>query len=227
LDQDDVLRSRSLYQAGHYLYAAEAWPWAFQAERRVCRTLDQTGGARARAFKTVDKQLRRLYVSAYQSWLFNRVVAARIDALDLLWPGDLAYRHPQGAVFAVADPAVEQPRCDAQEISPSGPLFGYRMTQPTGDAGRMEADVLAEDGFALADFRSPGAHRVKGGRRPLRVPIADAAAEAGADEHGPFIQLRFFLPAGSYALSVVREICKSDPASAHTDAAGPTPWRAS
>ena len=81
---------------------------------------------------------------------------------------------------------------------------------PTGKAGQIEAAVLGDDGFTLDDFRSPGALRVKGGRRALRVPITDVATETATDEHGPYIELRFFLPAGSYALSAVREICKSD-----------------
>ncbi len=152
--------------------------------------------------------MKQFYISAYQSWLFNQVVAERIDALDQLLQGDLAWRHPQGAVFSVEDVAREQPRCDALEISPTGPLFGYRMTLPTGKAGEAEAAVLAQDGFTAEDFRQPGALRVKGARRPLRVPIADAEAEAGTDEHGAYIELRFFLPAGSYALSIVHEITK-------------------
>ncbi len=209
-DEGDLLRARQLYQAGQYAAAAEAWPWAFRMERRVCRALVKTKGSRARAFRSIDKEVRRFYVSAYQSWLFNRVVADRIDELDRLWVGDLAYRHPQGAVFRVEDLAAEQPRCDAMEISPSGPLFGYRMSQPDGRAGEMEAAVLATDGFSLEDFRAPGAHRIKGARRPLRVPMVETAAEAGSDEHGTYLELRFFLPAGSYALSVIREICKSD-----------------
>jgi tRNA pseudouridine13 synthase len=211
-DDGEVLEARQLYERGEYAKASDAWPWAFHNERRACRTLAKTKGSRQRAFKAIDKNVRRFYISAYQSWLFNRVVADRIDELDRLWPGDLAYRHPQGAIFAVQDVQVEQPRCDVMEISPSGPLFGYRMSQPTGRAGEIEAAVLAADNLALADFRSPGAHRIKGGRRALRVPITDVSAEAGSDEHGPFIELRFFLPAGSYALCVVREICKDDPA---------------
>jgi tRNA pseudouridine13 synthase len=219
LDEGPVLAARQFYEQGDYEAAARAWPWPFRVERRACRVLAQTKGSRTRAFKAIDNELKRFYISAYQSRLFNRVVAQRIDALDQLWPGDLAWRHPQGAVFSVDDVAREQPRCDAQEISPTGPLFGYRMSQPTGRAAEMEAAVLKEDGLALADFRAAGVHRIKGARRPLRVPIADVSAEAGSDEHGPFIELRFFLPAGSYAVMVVREICKSDISDEGGDAA--------
>jgi tRNA pseudouridine13 synthase len=209
LDEGGVLAARQFYEHGDYREAAKAWPWVFHAERLACRTL-AGGASKAKAFRRIDKELKTFYVSAYQSRLFNQVAARRIDALDELWSGDLAWRHPQGAVFAVDDVVREQPRCDAQEISPTGPLFGYRMSQPTGKAGEMEAAVLAEDGVTLEDFRQPGGMRIKGARRPLRVPLADVSAEAGADKHGEYIALRFFLPAGSYALCVVREICKSD-----------------
>lgn len=214
LDNGDVLRARQLYEKGKYRQAGEAWPWVFHNERRACRSLAKTDGSRSRAFKAVDKNVKRFYISAYQSRLFNHVAAARIDELDRLWPGDLAYRHPQGAIFTVEDLDIEQQRCDALEISPSGPIFGYRMNLPTGRAAEIEVGVLAEDGLKLEDFRSPGIHRIKGGRRALRVPITEARAESGADEHGPFIELRFFLPAGSYATCVVREICKADPVDA-------------
>jgi len=208
-DYGEALRARQLYETGRYEEASRTWPWAFRAERNACRILAK-GGTKAKAFRSIDKALKRFYTSAYQSWLFNRVVAERIDALDVLWQGDLAWRHPQGAVFTVEDVAVEQPRCDAFEISPSGPLFGYRMTQPTGPAGEMEAALLKEEGFTLQDFRSPGGERIKGARRPLRVPLAEGACDAGSDQYGPYIELRFFLPSGSYALSVMREICKLD-----------------
>lgn len=209
LDEGDILRARRLYEEGDLESAASAWPYTFHVERRICRTLAKTG-SKARAFRAIDKQLKRFYVSAYQSRLFNRVVAARMDSLDRIRMGDLAYLHEKGAVFAVEDVEAEQPRCDAFEISPSGPLFGYRMTQPTGRPGEIEAAVLAEEGIALEDFRSPGAQRVKGARRPLRVPLREASVDTGEDEHGAFIELLFFLPAGSYALTVIREICRSD-----------------
>ncbi|MHC4836225.1 MAG: tRNA pseudouridine(13) synthase TruD, partial [Planctomycetota bacterium] len=42
----------------------------------------------------------------------------------------------------VEDAAVEQPRCDAFEISPTGPLIGNRMKSLTGPAGEIENPLL-------------------------------------------------------------------------------------
>jgi len=148
-------------------------------------------------------------VSAYQSQLFNQVVAQRLESIDRLWPGDLAWRHPQGAVFAVEDLEREQPRCDAFEISPTGPLFGYRMTEPRGKAGEMEAAILAAERMTPEDWRQGTQFKVKGARRPLRFQPHDVSVEAGRDASGDYIELRFRLESGCYATTVLREICKS------------------
>ena len=158
----------------------------------------------------MDRAIKRLYVSAYQAWLFNQVVAARIDGLDRLMVGDLAWRHANGAAFLVEDAAEEQPRCDAFEISPSGPLFGYRMTEAQGEPGDMERQPLLDAGLTPEDFRAPAAQKARGARRPLRFGLADVVVDSGQDGDGPYIELRFALPSGCYATTVLREVCKAD-----------------
>ena len=39
-----------------------------------------------------------------QSRLFNQVVAERLDSIDRLMDGDLAYKHDNGAVFPLFQP---------------------------------------------------------------------------------------------------------------------------
>ncbi len=209
-DRGDVLKARRLYEEGKYDEAARTWPYPFADARRACLAMARTDGSHKRAFFAVDKAMKRLYLSAFQSYLFNQVVAERIDSLDRLEAGDLAYRHANGAVFSVKDPAVEQPRADSFEISPSGPLYGFRMTEPEGRPAEIEGRVLASQGFTPRDFRIPGAHKVKGARRPLRFPPRECDVTTGADERGSFYEFRFFLESGCYATTVLREICKSD-----------------
>jgi tRNA pseudouridine13 synthase len=208
LDRGQVREARKLFERGDFLAAAEAWPYPFRSERRLCRALAKARGDGRRAFGAIDKTLRRFFRSAYQSYLFNQVVARRIDTLDRLQAGDLAWRHPQGAVFRVEDPALEQSRCAAFEISPTGPLFGYRMTMPTGEPGACEQELLAEANLTLGDWRDGPERKVKGGRRPLRFRPDDTTAEAGQDNTGAFIELAFRLESGCYATTLLREICK-------------------
>src|SRR5947209_3427295 len=125
-------------------------------------------------------------------------------------PGDYCWKHENGAAFLVpGDPdaaAKEQPRADAHEISPTGPLFGYRMSQAESVAGILEAEVLKESGLTLESFG--GAMGAPGGRRPLRLFPMDLSLATGEDKHGPFVELVFGLPSGSYATVLLGEVMK-------------------
>ena len=168
----------------------------------------RANGNTRRAWSTVSHTLRKLYLSAVQSRLFNQVVAGRIEQLGRLYAGDLAWKHVNGACFRVEDAATEQPRCDSLEISPTGPLFGKRMTEASGAPGESEKAVLAESGLTPENFHRIEGVKLSGARRPLRVPLEEPDVQDGQDEHGKFLRIRFALPPGSYATSVAREICK-------------------
>ncbi|NLE57366.1 MAG: tRNA pseudouridine(13) synthase TruD [Planctomycetes bacterium] len=208
-DYGDVRRARELFDQGDLEGAANTWPYPFNNERRVCRMLIKFNGNARKAVRSIDMQLQRFYISAYQSQLFNQIVAGRINRLDRLMTGDLAWRHPQGAVFRVEDVAREQPRCDAFEISPTGPLFGYRMSTPDGEAAQTETALIAAEGMNPDEWREAGRHRVKGARRPLRFQPHDVSVDAGQDDAGPYILLSVRLESGCYATTVLREACKT------------------
>lgn len=207
-DTGDVLKARSLYAAGKYAAAAKAWPHLFRDLARACRIMDRTGGKHRRAYHAIDSRMKKFYVNAYQSHLFNRVLAGRVETLDQLRDGDLAYKHDVGAVFLVEDARQEQTRAAAFEISPTGPIFGYKMTCAKEETGRCEEDVLNEEGISLEDFRSLRRMKLHGSRRPLRFRPEALELDNGNDEHGPFVELRFTLPSGCYATMILREICK-------------------
>ncbi len=209
-DAGDVLEARRLFDKGDFDAAARKWPYMFRDCSMICRIMAQTGGKPRKAVNALNRNAKKFFISAYQSELFNRVLAQRVPELDRLMTGDLAWKHDNTAVFKVEDAAVEQPRADRLEISPTGPIFGYRMTQPAGQPAELEAAVLSPTGLTCDSFGQLGPLSSPGGRRPLRFPIRDADADAGKDDHGPFIELRFALPSGCYATSLLREICKSD-----------------
>ncbi len=153
----------------------------------------------------MPKSKRLWYLNAFQAFLFYRVLAARIDRLDRLLVGDWAMKHINGACFSVADPAQEQARADAFEISPTGPLFGSRAPWATAEAGALERAVVAEVGQTVESLRQAAAAcRFRGERRPLRVPLADLDWSVDRDT----LALAFTLPPGAYATSVLGEIMK-------------------
>jgi tRNA pseudouridine13 synthase len=188
--------------------AMQLWPRTGGMERRVLARLMKTHRPAA-AVHAIDEKVRRLWISALQSRIFNDVLARRIDSIDRLIDGDVAYKHENGACFSVPVAEVEQARCTAFEISPTGPLVGYRMTWPDGQPREMEQAALAAVELKPEDFRQSGKLRIKGARRPLRVKPKDVELAGGVDEFGPHITVAFTLPSGAFATVLLREIMKT------------------
>lgn len=207
-DSGEVLRARELYESGDFNAAAKAWPYGFRDNVRMCRELARTGGKHQRAFHAIDHRLKKFYVNAFQSYLFNLVLARRIGQIDRILTGDLAYKHENGAVFRVESAETEAPRAAAFEISATGPIFGFKMTEPTGEPADIEADILRTEHVRTDDFRTLARMKIHGARRPLRFRPEGLEIDQGRDENGDFVELRFALPAGCYATLILGEICK-------------------
>jgi tRNA pseudouridine13 synthase len=201
--------ARRLYERRDYKGAFDKWPYSFADQRRAIKTLIETDGNKRKAYNVVDKHLKKFFVSAYQSELFNQVLEARMPDIDKLLTGDMAYKHINGAMFKVEDEALEQPRCEAFEISPTGPLPGGRMAALTGPAGEIENRILAKTQFEKRDLEQLGNY-VRGGRRPLRYQPRNWAVSSGTDNLGQYLELKFELDSGSYATTLLREISKTD-----------------
>jgi tRNA pseudouridine13 synthase len=99
-----VLVARRAYDRGDVRQAFEAFPMKHRVQKKALSALLRTGDPRA-AFEALGRRPRRIYVSAYQSWLFNRCLDARVVAgtHDRLLRGDLAWLHPSGALYPVGD----------------------------------------------------------------------------------------------------------------------------
>jgi len=208
LDSPTVLNARRLYDEGRYEEAAKAWPGQFFDQRRALRALVGGKGNKKKVFYTVDKHLKGLFISAYQSDLFNRVLAARMPHIDKMFLGDMAYKHVNGACFRVEQPEVEQPRCDSFEISPTGPLLGERLTRLIGPAGEIEDPILNGENLSDLDMRQMKHFGARGGRRPLRFQPRNTGVATGEDDLGPYLELAFELDSGCYATTLLAEITK-------------------
>lgn len=209
VDDSQSMGARKAFDNNDFELAMRLYPRRCGLERRVLHRFRSSRRPGA-AVREVDEKLKRLWISATQSEMFNQVVARRIGTLDTLIDGDLAWKHDNGACFPVESVEQERPRAAAFEISASGPLVGYRMTLPRGEALAIEQAVMSEHGLAPESFRVEGKHRIKGARRPLRVRPEDVELASGVDEHGPHVTLAFTLPAGSFATVLLREIMKTD-----------------
>ncbi len=154
---------------------------------------------------TGDRWLRQLFLSAYQAALFNAWLVKRIHFgwFDQLLTGDIAKKFDTGGLFPVLDAAKEILRFQQQEITYTGPVYGYRMLWAQGKAGDLERQVLEDAGVTPDMFRNV---RLDGGRRPARLFLHDFSMEP--HPHG--IILSFTLRKGTYATVVLREFLKTE-----------------
>ena len=216
VDPSGAFEARRFFEGGDLQAAMKKWPRSSGMERRILARFMNTSSP-GKALQLIEPRLRRLWLSALQSRVFNDVVAERIDGLGKLLVGDLAYLHDRGACFTVEDVAKEQPRADAFEVSATGPMLGYRMSLPAGEALALEQTVYDRFKLTREDFKRPNRDQAKGDRRPIRVRPADTQIVGGVDDHGAHITVAFTLPAGSFATVLLREVMKSDQATDDDD----------
>jgi len=157
------------------------------------------------AGRRVRREQRGLLLSAARSELFNRVLAARV--LDASWEqaleGEAWMLAGSRSVFG-PEPWSEAlaARLAAFDIHPSGPLWGVGELRSRAAARALElAAVAAGDAPALrAGLEAAG---LKQERRALRLNPDGLAWEWPESR---VLRLRFALPAGCYATSVLAEL---------------------
>ena len=147
---------------------------------------------------------KSMYLSAARSWLFNLVVAERIKQQN--WSTAIAgdvmlLAGTRGSVFNVDD--IDDTiirRVDEMDIHPTAVLWGRGRSQ-------VQDECLALEQQTLNDWQDWQQGLEKAGlsqeRRALRLYPSDFDWQFIDDEQ---LELSFFLPAGCYATSVMREL---------------------
>ena len=193
-------------QAAFARLAKEGIPNAFGTQRFGAHGDNASKGKDVLLGKArVARFQRKLFLSAYQSDLFNRLLERRLSSgtFAKALQGDVLKKHETGGEFVCADAAVDQPRVEAFEVSATGPMYGPKMRQAEGATGEAEAEVLRSEGLTLQSFEA-GRGETEGARRFFRVPLSAPELEVSGED----VWLRFALPSGSYATVVLGELLK-------------------
>lgn len=143
-----------------------------------------------------------LGVSAVRSALFNRVLGQRVGeaSWDACRDGDVLMLDGRGSFFRPEpDDSALAARLAAQEVHPSGPLFGKGEPAVSAEVLALEQAVAAgSDGLAEA----LAAFGLESQRRALRLRVGELAWQwQGGD-----LVLSFDLATGAFATSVLREL---------------------
>ncbi|MEM0139844.1 MAG: tRNA pseudouridine(13) synthase TruD [Ferroplasma sp.] len=166
------------------------------------------------AFEVFPKNLSMLFIHAYQSYLFNRILSERMlrgRNMYEIFEGDLAYpvdkyfnADKRDAISANAYNLDKLNKLSSEgKIRPIIPLPGYDTVLSTGIEGEIERNIIDMEGITLNDFKlqnsklgSSGDYRIISAM-PLDFEISEINT------------VKFSLGKGIYATSLIREFLKN------------------
>ncbi|MCO6040423.1 tRNA pseudouridine(13) synthase TruD [Thermococcus alcaliphilus] len=206
---------RNFLESGDVEKALEEFPNFLRYERAMLYKYKETKSWK-KAFAVLPRPIVRIFIHSYQSYLFNKVLSRRIEEglpLNEALPGDIVCQVKRGLpirskTFKVTERTLRfvNEKIKKGEAMVTGPIFGFASRLADGEMGRIEREVLEEEGITLEEFKMKHLKILAepGGRRELL--IKPKKFRYRAFEEG--LIFRFFLPKGVYATSVLREIMK-------------------
>ncbi|MCI0638770.1 MAG: tRNA pseudouridine(13) synthase TruD [Gemmataceae bacterium] len=158
------------------------------------------------ALTRMRPELRGLYLSAYQSHLWNRMLAAWLK--EHCGPEKLATFTLKTGLFPSPRPGVDLDLLRELRL----PLPEHRVVWADNDPRRAYFErVLSEEGLSVEHFKLRGFREMffsRGERAAWLLPLEPSAETAPDDRHPGkrLLRLSFLLPRGSYATLVVKRL---------------------
>lgn len=145
---------------------------------------------------------RSRLLSTARSLIFNQLLAQRVadGSWNTLCDGDCLAFTDSRSHFAAQRLVADDPRFDALDVHPTGPLWGAGESPATEAVLALEQRVAATEPALCAWLEAAGLEQQ---RRILRLPIT------GLTWHYPSadcLELEFTLPTGCFATVILREL---------------------
>jgi len=148
------------------------------------------------------REKRSILLSSARSQVFNALLADRVERGE--WDGgvdgEVWMLDRSHSVFGpeAATPDLAQ-RCAALDIHPTGPLWGAGELRTRGLARALEEIAASRHADLCRGLEAAG---LRPERRALRLPVRELAWRWLDGD----LELGFFLPAGSYATTVLHAL---------------------
>jgi len=218
-DDDAAEVRRSLSKESDWSSLLKEMPDSLSYEKIMVEHIVLNPNDWSGAIEKLPKNLQMMFVHAYQSYLFNRMLSGRMSmGLPLNRPilGDVvipldANRIPQheNPIIATAknlDLVTRQVRSGRALVTIS--LFGSESVISDGEMGEIERSIIKEEKVFEKDFIVAGLPHCssKGSRREVLCPVADLSHKVVEDGY----EMSFSLTKGNYATCLLREYMKSN-----------------
>ncbi len=201
--------------------ALDRYPEALTFEKGMLRKLREDQDDYVSALRSLPHNLLMMFVHAYQSYLFNRIVSERLKRgipIDDVRVGDIILPTKRNGL-PNKDTPVDVTEDNVDKVSKmvkrgkafvSAPLFGYHSRFSEGEQGEIEREIIVEEEDVLReDFVIPEISSISstGSRREMFAPVRDLDWKM----EGGGLNLSFELNKGSYATTLLREFMKLPP----------------
>jgi tRNA pseudouridine13 synthase len=191
----------------NYRSVLKALPRGMDIERNVLAAL-AAGKDSIGALRAVPINIRRLFVQAYQAFIFNRCLSAAIRAgeeLVKLESGDLCFEMEDPETFGRVM-KFENIKENKSAV-PAVRMAGYSFQAGKGRFEVLTEKILGEEGVIPKDFYIKEMQELshQGGFR--QAPLW---CMGFSHEQGPPLTVSFRLPKGSYATTLLREIIRPE-----------------
>ena len=213
-----------LHETGDFKEALRTFPRRLKYERMMLSHLATQPKDFLGAFRRLPSKLRRLFVQAYQSFLFNRFLSKRIRReipLNTAQAGDYAIKLdsiglPTASFTQATDQSLQtvQKSIDENKMCIALPLIGFEQNPSEGAQGEIEREILETESLTPADFRISSLPEIssRGELRTALTPIINLSigelSEDLANLSSRALKLGFMLHRGSYATVLLREYMK-------------------
>ncbi len=202
-----------------YSEALALFPKYFGFEKALLNHLIKNENDYIGALETLPKNLSMMFVHAYQSYLFNRILSIRIEKGllasqpligDIVLPVDNNGLPDHKKWIDVTNDNIDKigKRIGEGKAFISGLVPGAEVRLAAGEQGEIEKIVIEEAEVKPKDFIIPKMRELssKGTRRELVSPLKDFTYEI--ENEG--VRMSFELMKGCYATSLLREFMKTD-----------------
>jgi len=188
----------NLAKTKDFAKALKEFPHDARSELAMLNHLIKKPNDYAGAFTSIPKKTRYLFVHAYQSYIFNKIIEKRIE------------KYGAAGINKIDGDIVNQ------EGIPLGILPGFESEFATGEAGEIEKEIMKEEEITLDFFRVAGLSELssKGHRKELSIiPKKFKFIDIFEDEFNEgkkAARISFYLSKGNYATVILQELIKTD-----------------